>query len=131
MRLSAKSHRSQVRERPSWHVCLGLLLILATFCQSVLTVACGLDELKLGAATTVSAEAAPTLSDDGARVSQGICAQCGGFVTPGGCCAHGTGLSQRIPDPFAPQPSLWSPLARVPGLALNSPAEHFRPPIPA
>jgi hypothetical protein len=107
-----------------------VLLILATFCQSVLTVACGLDDLKLGVTTAVSAEAVTTLPDDGAGVSQGICAQCGGLVTPGGCCAHGTGLSQRIPDLFAPQPSPWSTLSHAPLIASNAPAEHFRPPIP-
>jgi hypothetical protein len=119
--------------RASGFTCLRVLLLIATLlAQSISTAACDLDELvSAGAPTGLSIAEIATADIDGSSVSADVCTQCGGLVTPSGCCAHGTAPSLEFPRVLTLGSFLLVPIASTFGFPQGSPSDLFRPPIPA
>jgi hypothetical protein len=115
--------------RPHWHVCMSVLLALVVLLQPLLTTGCGLDELSSNASAALVAELPAALDSEPGEVSQDTCAACGGLTTPGGCCAHGIALFQRIPELFALKSPALLPTGGLFDLPQESPPDLFRPPI--
>ena len=105
-----------------------LALLISLIVQSVLTIGCGADDLRLAAGGElqfVAAEAPETVS------LEKYCSSCGGLRTATGCCAHGVPLTTGIAElPQTLLPSGISSLDALPSPQRN-PSSLFRPPIPA
>jgi hypothetical protein len=114
--------------RPSWKFCVSVVLIFTVLAQSLLTVACDLDDFVAGnSAGVIVAVELPATSD----VDAGICAPCGGFATAGGCCAHGIALSPILPGLFAVKSAPRLPVPLASDLPQDAPSDLLRPPIAA
>ena len=123
--------RTVTAMRSRWRASLIVVLILTILTQSMLTIACGLDELgAFGSdATTAAAEASSGLVHSDAGSTQDICVACGGLLTPSGCCAHAVVLSHGITQlPIVVSAPLTA-RAEVPSLPQDAPPDLFRPPI--
>jgi hypothetical protein len=143
-RSAARYRRDDDVQWVRWRSGLCQLLSLAIVWQSLLTVACSLDELNAtrSAASAVavdlpgesgaSAADLPDESDSGeTHLSPATCVSCGGVLTANGCCAHGAPLAQRNPEPAKARSELLIPDAAGSPLPPTLPSERFRPPIRA
>jgi hypothetical protein len=141
---AARNRKDDGARRARWRSCLSLLLSLAILWQSLLTVACGIDELNVGrsAASAVASDFPddagtaeidlPAESGTGeTHLSPSTCVSCGGVLTAGGCCAHGAPLAQRMPEPSNARSVSLIPDAAGSPLPPSLPSERFRPPIRA
>lgn len=106
-----------------------MLLIVAVLAQSLLTVVCDLDNL--AARQSAHVVVAGDLHAPSAAADAGICPNCGGFATTGGCCAHGLALASNVPQLFAAKPLPLLPIAAAADQPRDAPSDLFRPPIPA
>lgn len=104
------------------------MLIFSMLAQSLLTVACDLDDFIAGTSVGVLVAADHPGTPD---IDSGICVACGGFATTGGCCAHGIALSSIVPVLVAGKTPRLVPVALASALPQDAPSDLFRPPIAA
>jgi hypothetical protein len=103
-------------------------LLISLTVQSILTIGCGTEDLRLAAGDDVQFVAAQL--PDSVSLEK-YCSSCGGLRTATGCCAHGVLLTSDIVrlQPTS-LPSGISSLDALPS-AQRNPSSLFRPPISA
>ncbi len=128
MRHVSPSATHPLARRTQWRTRVGaFVLLMGMLMQSMLTLACGLDDI--GGGATAAADVQFVALELAAELeSQGECSGCGGPKTATGCCFHAVPVTRAMVvfTPSAP-PDL-APTFLLSRTPHNTPSDLFRPP---